>query len=443
MHRIVVIGGGGAGMTAASRIRRLEKDVDIVVLEQSGFVSYAPCGIPYYVEGLVKQHEALITYSPEFFKQKRRIDVQVHSTVENVDVGAKTVTFVQKNVRKHLSWDKFVLATGAEPVRPPIFNIDLANIFTVKFIEDAIQIRQATPHVNSVVIVGGGYIGVEMAGAFRAQGKTVTMIEMLPYILPNLDPAISEIVTQTLTKHGVILRLDERVCEFHGTGSVEQVVTDTANYDTDLVIIAAGMKPNITLAQDMGVHTGKTGAIEVTPTMETNLPDVYACGDCVETVHRVTGKKTWIPLAPTANKMGYVAGTNLSNGLLEFPGVVGTAFTKTFDLHIGRTGLTEAQAVSHDFDPISATITARSRAHYYPHGKELIVKVIADKSSRRLLGAQCVGTEAVTGHINAIAPLLAVHAGVEDLFFSDFGYAPPFAQVWDPFIIASRVIGFA
>jgi NADPH-dependent 2,4-dienoyl-CoA reductase/sulfur reductase-like enzyme len=176
--------------------------------------------------------------------------------------------------------------------------------------------------------------------------------------------------------------------------------------------------------------------------METNIPDVYACGDCVETVHRVTGKKTWIPLAPTANKMGYVAGTNLSHGRLQFPGVIGTAFTKAFDLHVGRTGLTEAQAISHDFDPISATITARSRAHYYPQGKELIVKVIADRSSKQLLGVQCVGTEAVTGHTNAIAPLLAAHATVEELFFSDLGYAPPFAQVWDPFIIAARVIGF-
>jgi NADPH-dependent 2,4-dienoyl-CoA reductase/sulfur reductase-like enzyme len=280
-----------------------------------------------------------------------------------------------------------------------------------------------------------------MAGAFRAQGKTVTLIELLPHVLPNLDPAVSDIITQTMLDHGVNVQLKERVIEFRGTDSVEQVVTDTAHYDADLVIIAVGMKPNTTLAHDMGVRIGKTGAIEVLPTMQTNLPDVYACGDCVETMHRISGEKVWIPLAPTANKMGYVAGTNISNGLLEFPGVIGTAFTKTFDLHIGRTGLTEAQAKFHGFTPTSTMITTRSRAHYYPQGTKLIVKVIADKSSKQLLGAQCVGTETVTGHINAIVPLLAAHADIEDLFYSDFGYAPPFAQVWDPFIIASRVLG--
>jgi NADPH-dependent 2,4-dienoyl-CoA reductase/sulfur reductase-like enzyme len=442
MTRVIVIGGGGAGMTAASQVRRLQKDVDIVVLEQSGFVSYAPCGIPYYIEGLVKQHEALITYSPEFFQQERNIDVHVHSTVEHVDVDAKTATFVEENVRKQLPWDKLVIATGAKPVTPKIPNIGLTNIFTVKFIEDALQIHKATLQANNVVIVGGGYVGVEMAEAFRVQGKTVTVIEMLPHILPSLDPEISEIIAGTLTEHGVTLRLEERVHDFRGTTTVERVTTDTGTYDADLVIIAVGMKPNITLAQDIGVHLGKTGAIDVTPTMETNLPDVYACGDCVETVHRVTGKKTWIPLAPTANKMGYVAGTHLSNGNLEFPGVIGTAFTKTFDLHIERTGLTETEAIHHDLDPTSATITARSRAHYYPNGTELIVKIVADKSSKQLLGVQCVGTEAVTGHVNAVVPLLAVRAEMKDLFFSDFGYAPPFAQVWDPLVIAARVIGF-
>jgi NADPH-dependent 2,4-dienoyl-CoA reductase/sulfur reductase-like enzyme len=421
----------------------MRNDAEILVFEQRGFVSYAPCGIPYYVEGLVNQPEELVTYSPAFFKNERDIDVHVHAYVEDVDVSEKTLTYVEDRIRKTVEWDKLIIATGAEPVKPRIPNIEVDKIFTVKFIEDAMKIREAAIHADNIVIVGGGYIGVEMAEAFRVLGKTVTVIEMLPHILPNLDPEVSEIVARKLAENGVRLRLGEQVHEFIGDDEVERVVTDKTNYDADLIVLAVGVRPNTTLARKLGVQIGKTGAIEVENTMETSLSDVYACGDCVETVHLVTGEKAWIPLAPAANKMGYVAGNNVFGGRLEFPGVFGTAFTKTFDLHIARTGLAEVEAQNNALTTASAFITTRSRAGYYPQGQELNIKVIAEKSSGKLLGAQCVGAEAVTGHINAFATLLAAHADVKELFFSDFGYAPPFAQVWGPLVIAARVIGFS
>ena len=344
-------------MSAASRARRMRNDAEIMVFEAGGFVSYASCGIPYYVEGLVNRHEELVTYSPAFFKKERNIDVHVHALVEDVDVSAKTITYVEDSERITVEWDKLIIATGAEPVKPTIPNIEVNNIFTVKFIEDAMKIREATIHANNIVIVGGGYIGIEMAEAFRVLGKTVTMIEMLPHILPNLDFEISEIIARKLTENGVILRLEERVHEFVGDDAVERVVTDKANYNVDLVVLAVGVRPNITLARKLGVQIGKTGAIDVEKTMETSLSDVYACGACVETVHRVTGEKIWIPLAPAANKMGYVAGNNVFEGHLEFPGVFGTAFTKTFDLHIAKTGLAEVEAKNKALKTASALIT--------------------------------------------------------------------------------------
>jgi NADPH-dependent 2,4-dienoyl-CoA reductase/sulfur reductase-like enzyme len=439
--RIIVVGGGAAGMSTASRARKIKPDAEITVFEKSGFVSYAPCGIPYYVENLVDKPEKLQTYTPEFFKKERNIDVHIHSNIENVDPASKTIAYVQDGTSKSLQWDKLVIACGAEPIKPRIDGIWLANIFTVKFIEDGIRIRDAATRTRNIVIVGGGYIGVEMAEAFVQTGKKVTIVEMLPHVLSNLDLELSRIIEDEFLKKGVILRLGEKVVEFAGKDTVGKVVTDKGEYEADLVVVAVGFRPKVDLAQKIGLELGVTGAIETERTMETNLEDVYACGDCAETTHLITGEKTWIPLGPTANKMGYTAGNNLFGEKLEFPGVLGTAFTKAFDLQIARTGLTEAEARNGGIQTSAVVIKAPTRAHYYPGNDEITLKVVSEKSTGKLLGAQCIGREGTVGRINAFAALLYMKARNKDLFFTDFGYAPPFAPVWDPLIQASRVIG--
>lgn len=296
MVRVIVVGGGAAGMSTASRARKIKPDAEITVFEKSGFVSYAPCGIPYYVEDLVDKPERLQTYTPEFFKKERNIDVHIHSNIENVDPASKTIAYVQDGTSKSLQWDKLVIACGAEPIKPRIDGIGLANIFTVKFIEDGIRIRDAATRTRNIVIVGGGYIGVEMAEAFAQTGKKVTIVEMFPHVLSNLDLELSRIIEDEFLKKGVILRLGEKVVEFAGKDTVGKVVTDKGEYEADLVVVAVGFRPKVDLAQKIGLELGVTGAIETERTMETNLEDVYACGDCAETTHLITGEKTWIPL---------------------------------------------------------------------------------------------------------------------------------------------------
>jgi NADPH-dependent 2,4-dienoyl-CoA reductase/sulfur reductase-like enzyme len=439
--RVIVVGGGAAGMTAASRARKIRPDADIVVFEKSGFVSYAPCGIPYYVENLVDKPESLQTYTPEFFKKQRNIDVHVNSRVESVDPNSKTLRYTENGEEDGLSWDKLVVASGALPIKPRVEGIELGNVFTAKFIEDAVRIREAAAKSMNVVIVGGGYIGVEMAEAFARTGKNVTVVEMLPHLLANLDAEMSRLIESEFHERNVSVKLGEKVVEFTGRDRVQKVSTDKAEYQADLVIVAVGFKPNVGLAQKIGLKLGVTGAIETRDTMETNVEDVYACGDCAETNNLVTGAKTWLPLGPTANKMGYVAGSNLFGEKHKFPGVLGTAFTKGFDLQVARTGLTETEAKNRDIETRTALIKASTRAHYYPENDSITLKIVSEQSTGRLLGAQCIGKEGVTGRINSFAAMLYMKAHIKDLFFTDFGYAPPFAPVWDPLVVASRVSG--
>lgn len=437
---MVVVGGGAAGMSAASRARKIRPDAEIVVFEKSGFVSYAPCGIPYLVENLVEKAEKLQTYTPEFFKKERNIDVHVHSAVENIEVGSKILTQVQNGKSSSLHWDALVIASGAEPIKPPIAGIELENIYTVKFIEDGIRIKETAAKSSNIVIMGGGYIGVEMAEAFAQTGKNVIVIEMLPHVLANLDPEMSSIIENKLLERNVRLKLGEKVVEFAGKDHVKKVVTDKGEYQADLVIVAVGFKPSVDLARKIGLKLGVTGAIEAKDTMETSIKDIYACGDCAETTHLITGEKTWIPLGPTANKMGHTAGSNLFGEKRKFPGVLGTAFTKAFDLQIARTGLTETETKKRGIGTNAALIKAPTRAHYYPGNDQITLKIVSEESTGRLLGAQCVGKEGVIGRINSLAAMLYMRADVRDLFFTDFGYAPPFAPVWDPVVVASRLL---
>jgi NADPH-dependent 2,4-dienoyl-CoA reductase/sulfur reductase-like enzyme len=434
--KVVIIGGGAAGMTAASRIKAIRPDWEVTVFEETNFVSHAPCGIPYVVEGISKA-DHLMYYPPEFFRKERGIDVRINAKV--IEVGEGFLRVRQNGRESKYEWDKLLIATGALPKIPNVKGSELDGIVTIRHPANAEKLKRIIDEAKNIVIVGAGYIGVEMAEAVSSLGKKVTVVEFLDQPLPNLDKEIANLVKAEMEKK-VDLRLGEKLEAFEGKDRVERVVTNKNSYDCDLAIVATGIRPNVELAKMLGCKLGETGAIWVDEKMQTSVENVYSAGDCVETKHMVTGKKVWIPLAPAANKMGYVAGVNISGGSLEFPGVVGTQLTKFFELEIGSTGLSEKMARSEGFEVRSTVIKAKTRVHYYPGGKDITLKVIADEKGR-ILGAQAVGSE-VAMRINVFAVMIQAGFKTRDVFFSDLAYAPPLTPIWDPIIVSARTLKF-
>ncbi|MCS7119075.1 MAG: FAD-dependent oxidoreductase [Archaeoglobaceae archaeon] len=434
--KVLIVGGGAAGMTAASRVKAMKPEWDVKVFEETNFVSHAPCGIPYVVEGISKANN-LMYYPPEFFRRERGIDLHINAKV--IDAGEGYLRVIENGKENKYEWDKLLIATGASPRLPKVKGIELDGIVTVRHPANAEKLKEKVNEANRIVIVGAGYLGVEMAEAVSAIGKKAIVLEFLDQPLPNLDKEIAEIVKAEMEKK-VELRLNEGVKAFEGKNKVERVITDKGSYECDLAIVATGVRANIEIAKMLGCRIGETGAIWVDDKMQTNIENVFSAGDCVETKHLITGKKVWIPLAPTANKMGYVAGVNIADGYLEFPGVLGTQLTKFFDLEIGSTGLNEKSAKSEGFKVKATVIKARTRVHYYPGGKELTLKVVAD-SDGRVLGAQAVGGE-VAMRINIFAAMIQAGFKTKDIFFSDLAYAPPLTPIWDPIIVSARTLKF-
>ena len=432
----VVIGGGPAGMTAASRVKRLKPDARVVVFERSRYVSYAACGIPYYLGGLVDSLDRLVHYPVSVFREKRGIEVYTETEVVSLEPGRAEARGKEGDFT--VEWDTLLVATGARPVVPPIPGVDLDGVATLRILEDAERTRKLLEGARRVAVVGGGYIGLEVSENLRERGLEVLLFEMLPHVMPTLDGDMASYIEEELRRHGVELHTGEPVRGIRGSGRAEAVETDKGVYPVDAVILAVGVRPDTRLAEMLGLELGARGAVRVDSKLRTSMEGVYAAGDVAETFNRVTGKPDWIPLAPTANKMGYVAGTNMAGGDIEFPGVVGTAVTKVFGLEIGRTGLTEKQAREAGFETLSVHISAKTRPGYYPGGGVLRLKLVADKASGRLLGLQAVGVE-VLPRIDAAAALLYHGATVKDAFFTDMAYAPPFAPAWDPLVIAARV----
>ncbi|MGB9785653.1 MAG: FAD-dependent oxidoreductase [Infirmifilum sp.] len=436
---VVVIGGGPAGMTAASRIKRIHPEWRVMVFERSKYVSYAPCGIPYFLGGYAKDIEELVHYPLRVFKEERGIEVYTETEVVEAGNGFIRARF-HDGSENTFSWEKLLIATGARPRIPPIPGVELSGVLTIRTLESGEEARRAVDEAKRIAIIGGGYIGLELADNLRRIGKSVMLFEMLPHVMPTLDADIAQLIEAELIRNGVDLHLGEALQALEGHKKVEKIVTDKGEYKVDLVFLATGVTPETHIAEMLGVRKGNTGAISTDPSMRTNLENVYAAGDNAEAINLVTGKPDWFPLAPVANKMGYVAGASISGIEATFPGALGTAITKVFDLEVARTGLTEERAIKEGFNPASVVIKANSRASYYPGGSPMTVKLIADRNTGRLLGAQIVGSDGVLARIDALAALIGKGGNVRDLFFSDLAYAPPFAPVWDPVIVAARVL---
>ncbi|MGQ9928433.1 MAG: FAD-dependent oxidoreductase [Chloroflexaceae bacterium] len=440
--RVIIIGGVAAGMSAAAKARRSDPALEIVAYERSGYVSYGSCGFPYAIKGEIARVEDVVVRTPERFA-KQGITALVRHEVLEIDPAGGSVLVRNLNNGTEFwdRWDALVLTTGGVASRPPFPGVNLPGIFTLRTVEDALAIQQWIHEHRPTrgVIIGGGYIGLEMAEALAAHGIQITLVERLPQVLPNLDPEMASHVQAELSRQGVEVHLDQPVEGFGGDEQVREVVAGGQRIPTEIVILAVGVKPNVELARTAGIALGPTGAVAVDDHQRTNLPSIWAAGDVAEARHRVTGRPAWVPLGTTANKQGRVAGENVAGGDARFPGIVGTAVVKVFDLEAASSGLSEARARIGGYNVESVSATANSRAHYMPGHHPIQVKLVYESGSRRLLGGQLVGVEGVAKRIDIIAT--ALHQGwtVDELAELDLSYAPPFAPVWDPILVAANL----
>lgn len=441
---LVVIGGDAAGMSAASRVRRSHPDRPIIVFEKGNHTSYAACGMPYYIAGEISSHEKLIARSPETFRENYNIDARIHHEVTSINTTEKQVTVKQLDTGATFTqaYDDLLIATGASPLRPPIEGINAPGIFSLSSLQSGIEVWKWLDErkPRNAVVVGGGYIGLEMAEAFLQRGLQTTLIDMATQVMVTLDADMAELIPPYMREAGVEVRLEEKLTGFEttSTGEVSAVLTDKGVIQADVVILGLGVRPNSKLAEEAGIAIGAGGAIQVNPSLETSAPNVWAAGDCAESFHRVSGRQVAISLGTIANKHGVMAGTNISGGKVEFPGVLGTAITKFNDLEIARTGLNEREARELGIEVNSATIKSRTRSGYYPGSGRITVKLTADADTGRLLGGQIVGMPGSGKRIDILAMAVMAELTAFDLAFADLSYAPPFSPVWDPVQTAAR-----
>lgn len=452
--KIVVVGGSAAGPKAAARARRCDPQADITILERGDFVSYAACGMPFLISGETKEIKDLLA-SPvgvlrdaNFFKAVKDIRLLTGKEVVAIDRGAKQVQVRDRATGQGETYpyDKLVLATGAAPVRPPIPGIDLANIFVLRQPQHVLEILAALEKTRPrrAVLIGAGLIGLETAEALLRRGLEVTLIEALDQILPGLlDVEMAAILERYLESNGVRCRTGERVTRFEGAaaGQVARVVTETASYEADLVLVAIGVRPDVSLARQAGLEVGQTGALVVDKYLRTADPDIYTGGDCAESFHRLLGRPVFVSSGQLANVHGRIIGTNITGGQVAYQGMVGTAVAKVFDYTIGATGLTEAVARREGFtDLVTALVPGLDHAHYYPGAKFVGLKVVAEAPGGRLLGVQVVGPGDGAKRLDVAATALTLGADVGALTQLNLGYSPPHSVAIDALINAAQVV---
>jgi NADPH-dependent 2,4-dienoyl-CoA reductase/sulfur reductase-like enzyme len=441
-ERLVVIGGDAAGMSAAAQARRLRTadDLEIVVLEQGGDVSFSACGIPYWVGGLVPDRDRLIARTTGDFE---RHDITVHtgSRAEEIDLDAATVSAAGG---RRFHYDHLVVATGGRPTRPGIPGLDGDAVYGVHRLADGADIRAAIAGgAKRAVVLGGGYIGLEMAEVLQTRGLEVTVVLADPFPMAQLDTDMSKLVCEAMGEMGFDMQTDQpvREIELDADGVTHAVLTDRGSYPADLVVLGLGMGPEVSLARAAGLELGPTGAIAVRRNQSTRAhPRVFAAGDCSETFNRITGEPAHVALGTHANKQGRIAGSVIGGRAARFAGVLGTAVTKVGDLEIGRTGLCTTQAEDNGYDYSTETIDATTRAGYYPGAEKITIKLLSERGSGLLLGAQVVGGPGSGKRIDVLATAIWAGMTAEELAGSDLSYAPPFSPTYDPVAVAARVV---
>lgn len=446
-RRLIVIGAVAAGTKAASKAKRENPDMDVKIFTKEEHISYAGCGLPYYIGGVIKEKHELVVRTPEVFKSEQDIDIFIKHEVTKIDPNTKTVYVTDLSTDKQLEYgyDKLIIATGASPIKPPLENIDLKNIFTLRSVTDAFEIRDLVDagKVGKAVVVGGGFIGLEVAENLKHKGVDVTLIELAPHILPPFDEEIALLAQKHMIEKGVNIVTGEKVLGFEGKdGAVAKVKSTAGDFDADIVVLSIGVRPNVKLAAEIGIELGVTGAIKVDKKMQTNVNDIFAIGDCAENINLVTGQPAWYPMGSTSNKTGRIAGYNVVNtqSMDSLDGVLGTTIVKLFDINAAKTGLSERDARKAGMDIENILVPATDKAHYYPGNKPIITKLIADKATHKILGAQVIGTGVVDKPIDTIATAMTFNAKIEDLTKLDLAYAPPFSMAMSSTIMAANVM---
>ena len=442
--RLVVIGGVAAGPKAAAKARRCDPEMEIVVYQEEDEISYAGCGLPYYMSGVIEKRDELISRTPGQFAQDG-IRVLKNRRIEKIDLSNRHLSGRKTGSGETFTdhFDRLVLATGASAIRPKIEGMDLENIFYLRsiFDADAFSEQIRSERIRNVVIAGGGYIGLEMAESLVRLGKKVTIVELAPQILTLFDEDFAGILQQYLEKQGVKIFTSEGIQALKGDkGKVTHVRTEARELEADVILMSLGIRPQVGLAREAGLKIGETGAIWVDEKMETSAEGIFAAGDCAETTHLVTGKRIWVPLGSTANKQGRVVGINVCGGNATFPGVMGTTVFKTFDFNVAKTGLSMREAEKEGLHPFQAVVRGYDRAHYYPGGKESTLKVVAEKGTGRILGVQAVGEGPSDKFIDILAMALHGQMTCRQLASVDLAYAPPFSPALSPVIVAANVL---
>ncbi len=444
MH-LIIVGGTAAGAKAAARAHRVNGGIEITLYQEESEISYTACGQPYYLSGLVASREALIIRRASEFEADG-IKVRIRHRVTGVSPREHLIEVLNldRTMLDVVAYDRLILATGARSVIPGMKGGDLDGVVTLRTMVELDRFASTLDRLKpkKAVIVGGGYIGLELAETLHALGMTVTLLDKLERVFSRLDPEMSQRVHDYLITKNVQVILGESIAEIaEETGRPAAVITASGRVvPAELVVLALGIRPSVELAEKAGIRLGPTGAIAVDSRMETDIKGVFAAGDCAESFHRLTGAPVWGPLGDIANLQGRVAGENAAGGDARFPGVLGTAICKTFDLNVGLTGLTEAAAQEAGLNPITTVITARDKARYYPGARELTLKLVAESPSGRLLGAQAVGLGAVDKMIDIAATALLGNLTCHDLENADLAYAPPFSPVLSPIIVGASVL---
>lgn len=441
--KVVIIGGDAAGMTAASKIRREQPDRQIIVFEKSQYTSYSACGIPYYISGTVDSADDLIVRSPQVFRKKYNIDVRTEHLVLSVDPENNRIKVRDKTAGKEFyeNYDQLLIATGAKAFCPDLPGFDAEGVFGISTLKSGINLERYIEEKKprTAVIIGGGYIGLEMAEALLIRGLSVSLVNRQREVMNTLDPDMGAMVSEAVKNLGVTLYLEEELNAFSVIdGKINAVITDKRTIETDIVVLGMGSSPNTDFLEGSGIALGVKNAIKVNGQMQTNIPNIWAAGDCTETLNLVSKMHVHIALGTVANKTGLVAGSSMAGEKAVFPGAVGTAVCKVCKYEVARTGLLEKDLKRLKIEYATATITSKTRAYYYPGAKDITVKLIAEKNSGRLLGGQIIGEEDAAKRIDVLATALTHNLTLQNIIDLDLSYAPPFSPVWDPVQTAAR-----
>ena len=443
--KVVIVGGVAGGATAAARIRRLDEQAEIVVFERSGYISYANCGLPYYIGGVIEDAGELTLQTPESFFTRFRVQIKVLHEVTAIHPDRKTVsvTNLQTGERFEESYDKLLLSPGAKPTQPRFPGADSDRLFTLRTVEDTLRIRAYIDehHPRSAVLAGGGFIGLELAENLRELGMDVTIVQKPMHLMTPFDADMAALIHGEMRRHGVKLALGHTVEGFaQRDGGMDVLLQDAAPLHADMVILAIGVTPDTALAKEAGLELGVRGSIVVNDRMETSVPDIYAVGDAVQVRHFVTGQDALIALAGPANKQGRIAADNICGGDSRYTGSQGSSVLKVFDMTAALTGLNETQAAAAGLDADAVILSPMSHAGYYPGGRVMTMKVVFEKETYRLLGAQIVGYEGVDKRIDVLATAIRAGMKATELKDLELAYAPPYSSAKDPVNMAGFMV---